>query len=143
MVSAKDSSKLARDFQTTAVWVIFSAFTLCGSSALSAVPLSEHGAAECLQRLSPADRQFEQSLGQGVRLISRGSKSGDRFYLASDKNLRDLCGRKGKRTAFDKVEIPSFRQLWVGVSFDCSSSTDASVRKGVAVVGAFRNGVNR
>ena len=91
----------------------------------------------CLARLNRDDRQFEKSLKGGLRLISRGETTEDRFYLASNKALRDSCGRRGVLTVYDVVRIPKSPGTWAAVSFDCTSSSDAAVRRGIAVVGAF------
>jgi hypothetical protein len=94
---------------------------------------------ECIPKLAPEERQYEQPLGRGIRIMSRGSKDVSQFYLASNSNLPDDCGRRDERTIFDKIEIPDISGEWVSGSFDCSSAVDSSIRRGVEVIGQFQS----
>jgi hypothetical protein len=106
---------------------------------VAAVPRHGSSTMECLPRLNSNDRQYEAALDPSVRLVSRGSKAMSRFYLASNHNLADKCGRRSEMTIFDSLKISSQAESWVGASRDCSSKKDSAVRRGVTVVGQFHN----
>ena len=90
----------------------------------------------CLAKLAPDDRQWEQPVDADLRLISRGTPSQGRFYLTSNRDRPDNCGSHGQRTVYAYLEVPTTKNEWVGVSFDCSSA-DRRVHRGDPLIGVF------
>jgi hypothetical protein len=89
----------------------------------------------CLLKLNPDDRQFEQVIGDNLRVVSRGSAGRNRFLLTSDKDSADACGKRGERTIYSTLDLPARAGTWVGASFDCTSL--AGVKRGDLLVGRF------
>ena len=89
----------------------------------------------CLRKLSSADRQFEQAIGDNLRVVSRGSTGRDRFLLTSNRDAADACSKQGERTIYSTLDLPARGQTWVGASFDCTSR--AGVKRGDLLIGRF------